>query len=385
VNEDKSTRYHRLKRRSRAASIALSAMLLIVLLASGASTALRDLAAGWAAALPLAAELQPAGVALLYVALLGALHEFVRLPLDFYGSHRLERRYGFAAHGAADWLRARAHATGVGALLAFGGGLLLYEAIHRWPATWWLAGGAALSAAMILLAHLGPILLLPLFHTCTPLRRGSLRARLTALTDRAGAPVLGIYEWRLGDRARRANAALVGLGPARRILLSDTLLAEYSDDEIEVILAHELAHHVNGDIWKAMAQETALILGGFFLADRLLIWLAPLLDLTGPGDVAGLPLLLLSAGGLGLLLMPVANGLSRQHERRADRYALDLTGRPAAFVSAMRRLGAQNLAEDRPSTLVRWLCYTHPPLQQRIAAARAWELSAVHPHVGRRA
>jgi STE24 endopeptidase len=379
VNEDKSTRYHRLKRRSRTASILLSATLLVVLLASGASAALRDLTAGWAAALPLPADLHLARVVLLYVLLLGLVHEVLTLPLNFYGSHLLDRRYGVAAQGARGWLRDRGRAMAVGAVVGGAGVLLLYEIIHRSPGTWWLAASTIFSAALILLVHLAPVLLLPLFCTCTPVRRESLRHRLSALADRAGTRLLGIYQYRIGERGRRANAALVGLGRTRRILLSDTLLAEYSDDEIEVILAHELAHHVHGDVWKAIAQETVLIFAGFFLADRLLAGLGPSLGLTGPADVAGLPLLLLTAGGLSLLLMPVANGLSRQHERRADRYALDLTSRPAAFVSAMRRLGAQNLAEDRPSRFVRWLCYTHPPLDERIAMARRQE-SAAQPH-----
>ena len=103
-----------------------------------------------------------------------------------------------------------------------------------------------------------------------PLERESLRARLLALAERAGARVLGAYEWGLGDKTKKANAALAGLGATRRILVSDTMLAEYSDEEIEVVLAHELAHHVHGDIWKGIVFESGLILAGFYLASRVL-------------------------------------------------------------------------------------------------------------------
>jgi STE24 endopeptidase len=174
----------------------------------------------------------------------------------------------------------------------------------------------------------------------------------------------------VSNRTRKANAALTGLGATRRILVSDTLLADYSDDEIEMILAHELGHHVHRDIWKGMAFETALALAGFYVAARLLVALAPAAGLRGPSDVAGLPLLVLSAGAVSLVLVPFANALSRLFERNADRYALDLGRNAAAFISAMRRLASQNLAEEHPSPLARILFYSHPPVAERIEIAR---------------
>ena len=134
----------------------------------------------------------------------------------------------------------------------------------------------------------------------------------------------------------------------------------------------ELAHHVHGDIWKGIAFESALIVAGFYLAARVLETFAPAVGLRGPADVAGLPLLLLAAGGVSLVTVPVAHAMSRAYERRADRFALDLTRNPAAFISAMRRLGAQNLAEEHPSRMVQWLFYSHPPMRERISAAQAF-------------
>jgi STE24 endopeptidase len=223
--------------------------------------------------------------------------------------------------------------------------------------------------AMVLLAKLAPILLLPIFYRFKPLERDSLRARLVALSQRAGVPVLGVYEWGLGEKTVRANAALVGTGRTRRILVSDTLLQQYSDDEIEVILAHELAHHIHRDILKALVLETALLLTAFYAAAMAVdAWWRPL-GLTSPADVGGLPLLLLTGGAVSLAATPALNAISRFNERRADRYALTITRQPSAFVSAMRRLGAQNLAEEHPSRASLWLFHTHPPLGDRIEAA----------------
>jgi STE24 endopeptidase len=213
---------------------------------------------------------------------------------------------------------------------------------------------------------------LPVFYAVKPLDRETLRGRLLALADRAGARVVGAYEWGLSEKTRKANAALAGLGSTRRILISDTMLSEYSEDEIEVVLAHELAHHVHGDIWKGLLFESALIVAGFYAAFRVLTGLGPWLGLADAADPAGLPLLLLAGGVVSLLMVPAANALSRRYERSADRFALDLTRNPAAFISAMRRLGAQNLAEEHPSRTVQWLFYSHPPIAERIAVARAF-------------
>jgi len=212
-----------------------------------------------------------------------------------------------------------------------------------------------------------------LFYSVKPLERDGLRARLIALAERAGAKVLGAYEWGLASKTKKANAALAGLGATRRILVSDTMLAEYSDEEIEVVLAHEIAHHVHGDIWKGIVFEGALVVAGFYLASRLLSALVGPLGLRSPADVAGLPLLLLAAGAVSLVMVPVAHAMSRAFERSADRFALDLTRNPSAFISAMRRLAAQNLAEEHPSKIVQWLFYSHPPIRERIATAQTFK------------
>jgi STE24 endopeptidase len=220
---------------------------------------------------------------------------------------------------------------------------------------------------------LAPVVLLPLFFTFKPLQKDGLRDRLTALASRAGTRVMGVYEWTLSDRTKKANAALTGIGNTRRILLSDTLLAEYSDDEIEVILAHELAHHVHRDIWTSVMFDIALTFAGFFAAHQLLQWAVPFFGLQGISDPAGLPVLVLTAAVIGLCVRPLINAVSRSHERRADSFALKMTKNPSAFITAMRRLGQQNLAEDNPSPLVLAFFYTHPPIKERLTAAQRWK------------
>jgi STE24 endopeptidase len=365
VNEDRSTRYHRLRRRASIASTLLGIVLLIALVVAGGSAALRAYAesmTGSSFVLTL----------VLYVVLLGLINEAISLPFAFYQGVTLERRYGLSTQTTARWWLDHLKAGLVGLAFALIAALIVCPLIRWAPNRWWMLAAAVFTIIMVGLVQLAPVLLLPLFYEFKPLDREALVRRLVGLADRAGARVMGVFEWRLSDKTKKANAALAGIGQTRRIIISDTLLAEHSDDEIEVILAHELAHHVHRDIWKGIALETGLIALGFYLADVVLTRFARSFGLMGKGDIAALPLLLLAAAAVSIALMPLANALSRAHERRADRYALEMTKNVPAFVSAMKRLGAQNLAEERPSRLVQILFYTHPPISARIQAAEAW-------------
>ncbi len=361
MNEDRSSRYHRLKRQASIASICWTVTLLAGLLFSGGSIAIRNVAQAT----------HPAIV--VYVALVLLLNEFGSLPLSFYSSFVLEHRYGLSQEPFGRWLLDQAKSFAIGLGLSSIAAAIVYEFIRLSPDRWWLPAGAVFSVLIVGLTNLAPILLLPVFYRVKPLDRSALHARLLRLAERAGAKVLGAYEWGLGEKTRKANAALAGLGKTRRILVSDTMLAAYTDDEIEVVLAHELAHHVHGDIWKGIAIESSLVVAGFYLAARLLAAFASNFGLEGVADIAGLPLLVLAATAVSLLMVPFAHAMSRAFERSADRFALRLTKNPAAFISAMRRLAAQNLAEEHPSRLVQILFYSHPPVRERIAAAESFE------------
>jgi STE24 endopeptidase len=370
LNEDKAGRYQRLRRQAGLASLGWGVGLLVVLLASGANVRLRDMAEAVA---PGFSGTTPHWILtiLVYVLFLSLLHEAGTLPLAFYSGFVLERKYGLSTERPGRWLVDQAKAFVLTVALGGAAALILYGLMARAPDRWWIAAGAVFTMLLVGLANLAPVLLLPLFYSVKPLERESLRTRLLTLADRAGARVLGAYEWGLAEKTRKANAALVGLGRTRRILVSDTMLREYSEDEIEVVLAHELAHHVHGDIWKSIALEAALIMAGFYAASRALAAMGSATGLHDAADVAGLPLLLLAAGAVSVVMQPVAHAMSRGFERSADRFAIRLTKNPGAFISAMRRLGANNLAEEDPSTIVQWLFYSHPPMRERIAAAQS--------------
>jgi len=241
VTEDKAARYHRLKRRADIAGLVWGAALLVLLSFSGAARGLRDLARG-----ATGGELY-ATVALVVLAIV-LLHEIVALPLEWYSGFALERRYDLSRQSAGAWALDHVKGTALSACLSIAGALVVYAAMANAPAVWWLVSGTVFAVLFVVLANLAPVLVLPIFFTFKPLERGALRGRLEQLAARAGTRIVGVYEWALGTRTRKANAALAGLGNTRRILVSDTMLEQYSDDEIEVVLAHELGHHVHHDI-----------------------------------------------------------------------------------------------------------------------------------------
>jgi STE24 endopeptidase len=371
MNEDKATRYHRHARLARVAAAAIGAAFLVALLVSGGSVWLRSAGEGAAAALGVLPAVPFVTVAL-YTAILAAVNDLLALPLSYFRGFVLDRRYDLTRQTAAGWLRDHLKASLIGLIFAVAVSELVYFYLRRFPAGWWWMAAVSLLLVTMALTRLAPVLLLPIFYRFEPLSRDTLRERLAGLATRAETPVVGVFEWKLGEKTSRANAALAGLGATRRILVSDTLLRDYSEDEIEVVLAHELSHHVHRDLWVSLALETATIVAALAAGDYALETFGPSLGVAGLDDVAGLPLLALSAGAVSLLVLPLANAVSRHHEYRADRYALDLTGNVPAFVSAMRKLGAQNLAEDHPSRLIEILFHTHPPIGRRLAAAHAW-------------
>ncbi|MCL4464613.1 MAG: M48 family metallopeptidase [Chloroflexi bacterium] len=304
-----------------------------------------------------------------YFVLLMLFYQLVTLPLSYYSGHVLPTRYGLSVQSAAGWFGDLLKSTALG--LVFG--LVLVDVIYfllaNAPATWWLWAAGAVLLFTVVLANLSPILILPLFYKLRPLEDEDLVRRLTALAQRAGTKVRGVYTMDMSSRTTAANAALMGLGNTRRIVLGDTLLREYSPEEIESILAHELGHHVHRDIPKGIVVQTAVIVLSFWLADLALRWGVGQLALGGVADPAGLPLFGLVVGGIGFVAMPLTNGFTRWLETQADRYAIEATGSPSAFAAAMTRLANQNLADVDPPRWVEVLLYDHPAIGRRLALA----------------
>ena len=356
--------YARISHRLFAVEIALSALYATAWLLLGWSTWLKTVLAG----LTTNVWLLVGGFGLVF----GAAYCVLELPLSYYAGFVLPHRFHLSTQTVMGWLADQV--KGVSLMAILGGALLevIYAVLRAAPAGWWLWAGGLMLLVNIVLTQLAPVLIFPLFFKFVPLgqEQAELVDRLMRLAERAGTHVQGVFKFDMSRRTKAANAAVVGLGDTRRIILGDTLLQEFTPDEIETVLAHELGHHVHRDIPLGIAVESLVMLGGLWLASLGLRWSVAVLGFAGPADVAALPVLALVMGAYALVTMPPGNAFSRWCERRADEYALRATGKAAAYAAALTRLANQNLSEVEPEPWVEFLLYSHPALGKRIAMAQ---------------
>ena len=339
------------------------------------------LAFGWAVALRAALAqattnqwlLVPAFAILFFVSF-----QLLDLPLAYYTEFVLPHRYDQSNQNLAGWVKDQI----LGAILASVIGLPVLEVIY-WllrvtgPA-WWLWAAAGYVVFAIVISGLAPVVIMPLFNKYVALgaEHADLIERLKRLAAQSGTRVSGVFRFDMSRRTKAANAALTGIGGTRRIILGDTLLDEFTPDEVESVIAHELGHQVHNDIPAGILVSSVVTLVGLYAVALVLNWGARALGFSGPADVGALPLLALALGLFGVLTLPLNNAYSRWREVRADEYALATTQNPRAFAAAMTRLANQNLAEADPEPWVVFLLYSHPPIRERLAMASSWKGAA---------
>jgi STE24 endopeptidase len=358
--------YARIQRRLMLVDLAIGALYVIAWLALGWSATLKAYLLGWTANDWL--------LVVAYGAIFGAGIFLLGLPLSYYSGFVLPHRFDLSNQTVKGWIGDQVKSILIGAVL---GGFLLevvYALLRASPDLWWLWVAIFMLLFNVLLANLGPVILFPIFYKFAPLEdeHADLVERLLQLAERAGARVRGVYRFDMSRRTKAANAALAGLGNTRRILLGDTLLDEFTHDEIETVMAHELGHHVHKDIPIGILVESVMTLLGLYLASLGLRWGASAFGFAGPADIAALPVFALVMGAYGLVTMPLGNAYSRWRERRADEYALQATGKGEAYAAALVRLANQNLADADPEPWVEFLLHSHPALGKRIEMAQSF-------------
>ncbi len=364
TDSPETRRYNRIRRWLGITDFVVGFVFLVVLLATRWSDSLRDLA--------YRLGFQNYSLSLfMYLVLLLGISKTLGIGLDYYG-FRLEQRFKLSNQRFGSWIWDEVKGFLLSLVLGTVVIELLYLTIRQWPQNWWLLAWAMFMGLVVLLAQLAPVVLLPIFYKFEPLEDEELRRRLVILSERAGTRVRGVYRWRLSEKSKKANAALTGLGNTRRIILADTLLDNYTPDEIEAVLAHELGHHVHRHILKSIFVQAIITFVGFWAANWTLHYAVDRHMFEELSDFANLPLLALVSVVLSFLLMPALNAYSRFNERQADRYAFESITSVEPFVSSMNKLAEQNLAERTPSKWVEWFFHSHPSISRRLAAAERW-------------
>lgn len=365
--QQQAKEYARLGRRLWLADTTFSAVYALAWLFFGWAHALRD----WLSAFTSNEWLLVA----LFVAVFGGIYYLLNLPLSYYGGFVLPHRFDQSNQSFKDWAMDIIKGVAVGAPLSLLLLELLYLALRATGDLWWLWAAGGLLVFNVLLSNLAPVIIMPLFNKFIPLgdEHKELADRLLALAERARTKVRGVFKFDMSRRTKAANAALTGLGNTRRIVLGDTLINEFSTDEIETVLAHELGHHVHRDIPFLITVGTVVTTLGLYLTSLALGWVIETFGFRSISDVAAFPAFGVLLGIYGLVTMPLNNALSRWRENMADDYALQSTGKSEAFASAFTRLANQNLGDVDPEKWVVLLFYSHPPLGERIDKARKWK------------
>ena len=356
--QEQAKKYAKLRRRLSYTELVLTGSLLGLLLFGGFSQRLAG-----SLALP------PVPAASLYFIMLIVTYGVLLVPLSYYRGLVLSRRYGLSHQRFSGWLSATIKAGALVVVLGVGIVAAVYWFMISMPQIWWLLAWGFMVLISLVLTILAPILIVPLFFKMEPLPDTKLKERLNRLSKQAKVKLVGIYTIEFSSKGTTANAALMGVGKTRRIVLSDTLLKQYSPAEIEVIMAHELGHHRHHDVFRLFAVQSAILLIGFYITSLVLKAAVVPLGFSSISDVAGLPLLILIFGVFSLLLTPLTNSYSRRLETAADSDALRLTGDPESFIRAMAKVTDQNLAEAQPNRWVELLLWDHPSYQRRLEHA----------------
>jgi STE24 endopeptidase len=316
-----------------------------------------------------------AGVALLLTA--------VTLPLAWI-SHERAVDAGLSTQAAGPWLWDVARSAGITAVITAGGTAMLIALVRRWPRGWWLPGAGVVTGFAIVFTWVAPVVLAPIFNSFEPLPAASAaRADVLELGRRAGVEIGEVYRIDASRRVTSLNAYVDGIGPTKRVVLYDNLLDEAERPELRSVVAHELGHVAGSDIRRGLAYVAIVSPFGLLFARELTLALARRRGVD-PATPAAVPIYMLALTAATIVLGVPGNQLSRQIEREADDFALELTEDPQALIEVQQRLARTNLSDPDPPEWFSALFATHPSTVERIGAGLAFEarLDAEAPGAG---
>jgi len=314
-------------------------------------------------------------VFLVYIVLIGGASSVLFSPFSFYTGFYLEHKYNLSNQTFSKWIWEGTKGMLVGLAVGLPLIFVFFWLLRSFGILWWIPFGIVVFIFSVILAQVVPVLILPIFYKITPLQNESLKERIIVLCSGVNLKVANIYRFDMSKNTRKANAAFTGLGKTKRILLGDTLLDNYTEDEIETVIAHELGHYKNKHIIKNIFISTVSSFLVFFLVSQLHNLSLKIFGFSSVAEIASLPLLALWGSVIGLIQTPLSNMLSRKFEYEADQYAVVSTNKPEAFIVTLQKLTTQNLGDTDPNPLVEWFFYSHPSIKNRIAKIRDREIN----------
>lgn len=306
-------------------------------------------------------------VLLLFVIIIGFVSSIIFSPLSYYTEFYLEHKYNLSNQTFWNWIRENLKEVLVGSSIGLPILLIFYFILNFYGEYWWLPFGIIMFVFSVILARIVPVFILPIFYKVTPIENNLLKERIVEISRAAGLKVENVFKFDMSKNTKKANAAFTGLGKSKRILLGDTLLENYTHDEIETVIAHELGHYKKKHIIKNIITGTIFSFLTFYLIAQLysvsIVWFG----FNSITQISAMTLLVLWGGIIGLITEPVTNVISRKYEYEADHYAVVSTDKKDAFISTLEKLTDQNLGDREPHPFIEWFFYSHPSIKKRIA------------------
>ena len=243
--------------------------------------------------------------------------------------------------------------------------LLFFERTGPYAPLWvWLV----IVIFQLFMIYIAPVAILPLFNRYTPIEEGDLKSKISAYAESQGFKLKGIYTMDGSRRSRKSNAFFTGFGRFRRIVLFDTLVEKHDSDELLAILAHEIGHYKLNHIKKRLFYSVLELGISLFILSKFLNN-PQLFEAFQMEDISVYASLLF----FGFIYSPVStitsvlsNRVSRSHEFDADSYSVQTLKLKNAFISALKKLSADNLSNLTPHRLKVFFDYSHPPVLDRI-------------------
>jgi STE24 endopeptidase len=366
--QDKAKQYSGIKHNIALANMALVPLALWILLVLDVPVYLRNAA-------QLASGNDYVNLIVFYI-FISAIFYIINFPLEYYSGFSLEHRFSLSNQTFKDWAIRELKKNIVAFIISAPLVAMLYAFLKAWPLDWWIWTAILWFLVSIILAKFAPIVIVPLFYKYSALKDEKLKDRMDSLVRKTGFETSGVYELNMSKDTKKANAALLGLGKQKRIVLCDTLIANFSHDEIESVMAHELGHHKLNHMWKLIITGGIITFITFFLTNAMFLKLHSYFGYSAFHDFESLVLIYFCLSVLSALFAPLSNAISRHLEKDADEFSLKVTGNADAFMSTMRKLGEQNLADVNPGKFHEIMLYSHPPISRRIALAESFKSSA---------
>lgn len=302
-----------------------------------------------------------------FIVLFYLLIQLILLPLAYYRGYIIEYRFGLSNQTLAMWFSDYLKENGISILISSLGMTGIYALMVYIPKYWWIISSAVLAIFIVVITYLYPILIDPLFYKFEKLKDTNFQEQIINIAGKAGIEVKEVLVADASRKTNKANAYFTGIGGSKRIVVFDNLINNFSRKETLNVIAHEIGHWYNWHIFKSIIIGIISGTAGLFLINAVFTYSNMV------GDFKSILVIILLISIISFLSLPLQNAVSRTFERQADNFTMQATENPDAQIQLMLKLAESNLSNVSPHWYIKYFLYSHPPIMERIEAAKNFD------------